>query len=311
MSDDFHAHCVKKVQLYLRKHVYDYQAEWGPCLKCVVRHLKSDGTTTTDIHTHNLPRYIDASDAPTMTDLESAANELVNSAMEDADSLNRGVQRYVCMAFHDQRPGESQGRCILVLSGGKESFRSDSSAEMGVGDVGDSETPDARGLMAQHMRFTEAMQKQNAFATGAALRTLVEQNQFLSKNLRELMEKNLQTYAMLEHTLSQQAERDLAAKKQAVVIRGVEDLADKLKILLPHMVNKAVGRKLLPTKSSPGEQELASLVETIRPDQIDALNKTLNPDQMMALLSIMERVLKQSREDEGTQIGAIVPLQQG
>lgn len=296
MHDEFRDHSTKKLIIFLRKQIYEFPPEYGPCLKVVCRHLKSDGGMTHDIQTYVVPRYTGAQDPPPLDEIERGAAELVNAAMEDANGMNRGVQRYAFLAFHDRSGGEWHGRCLLRFTGGKETFGSQDAAEYGVGDMSDSEGPDPRGLVAQAQRHVEAIMKQSVAVTGATMRTLVEQNTFLNNNVRAMMEKQLQTYAIMESMMSQRHERELAVKKQEVMLRGFEDIADKLKILLPHMVNKAVGRKLLPTRSSPGEQELASLVETIRPEQVDNLKKIFTPDQMLALLSVMERVVKEAEE---------------
>jgi hypothetical protein len=242
------------------------------------------------------------------------ADDLVNEAIDDADGMGRGVQRYVILAFHDKTPGEHTSREILRVSGGKSTYDAPENGEYGIGDVSDSEGPDARGLTAQHMRHVEAMMKQTIVGWDRSMRTLTEQNHMLSSTVEQLMGKHLSSLQLVEQLMTQDHQRKLESRKAEIWVKGTEEIVDKLKILLPHVVNRAAGRKLLPTKSSPGEQELVSLVETLRPEQLDRLKELFTPDQLLAVLSIVERVMKEAEErkaEGGAATAAVIPIKTG
>jgi hypothetical protein len=303
VAEDFRTAATKKVQEFAQKQIHRAPPELGPCTRLVLRHLRADGSTTHDIETIIVDPYTDTEDAPGPEEIERYAGDLVSAALSDADGLNRGIQRYAVLAFHDKSPGEATSRCTLRVSGGRSTWASEENAALGLGEIADSEGPTPTGIAAQSQRHVEAMLKMISQAWHHTMGTFADQNQAMQRQMSTMLERHFQMVTMYEQMLSQQHQRDLESRKAEIWVRGADELLDKLKILLPHAINKATGKKLLPTRSSPGEQELVAVIEALRPEQLEQLKDVLTPEQFLATLSIVERVMKEQQQAAG-----VVPI---
>lgn len=260
----------------------------GALQRITLRHLRSDGSPSSDVTSSNIPAYTGPQDVPGPDEIESVVDELVTAAMNDAEGLGSGLQRYGLFAFFEKEPMAPLRHPMKVQGGGMAARSGD---EFGLGSVEDSETPDARGIVAQHMRHTEAMMKSTVLMSTSNQRIAIEQNQMLANQVTVLTRQVFSLLESQQRVLDNQTARQIAEKKSQVWIENLEGFADMLKVLLPHAVNKISGKEILPTRSTAGEMELVALMQTLRPEQLKALQSTLKPEQMLAIMSIMDRAM--------------------
>lgn len=305
MDDNIKGFLVTKALPWVKGLINNWVPSRGALQRIVLRHLRSDGSPSSDVTHLNVPAYTSEKDVPGPDEVEMLVDELITAAMNDSEGLGSGLQRYGLFAYFEKLPMEPMRHPMKIQGGGALARTGD---EYGLGTVEDSETPDARGIVAQHMRHTEAMMKQTVFMSGQNQRIALEQNQMLATQVTTLLKQHLLMFQGYEALLDGRKARELAEKKAGVWIDNLKDMADLLKILGPHLVNRIAfnGKEVIPVKTSAEQVEFASLMQTLQPAQLDAIRKVLKPEQTLALVSVMEAVMKKEGGKELEAVQAAV-----
>jgi hypothetical protein len=265
-----------KVKRWLEKHLWDTRDE-GPVVKLVVKHLDANGRAgKEEIWSCNMPHE---GDSVTLSEEEvpDLINDMDMSCYDDAEGMAAGLQRYkiLCYVKHKTNP---HSRFTFALAG----------ESSDIDDTGVSEPATQKGLLGQMMRHNEAIMRTSVMSTNANMsmmqRTIGRQNEHIEK----LLEDRRETFEITEDLKSQHHDRQLASMQAESQDKRYSEMFEKASLLLPAVVNRISGKKLLPENVSPMQDMLKGLAESLSEDQIAKILPTLKPEQAIALLEFIE-----------------------
>lgn len=215
----------------------------------------------------------------TEAEIDPMISEFMEILESDAKGMG-GMQRYQIEARREGT-NASSGRFVAKIYG--EADEEDIDA-----DPLDHEGPTSRGLVAQSMRHTEAMTKTLMGSLGVVMgtlqRTLAQQTEVNER----LINQRFESLEIIEEAMTKRHEREL----EAMVVTAEQDRKDKfgemIRGLAPVAVNKLAGggRKLLPEKTTPREEMINHILDTLDPDQAAKLQSILRPEQLIIMFEL-------------------------
>lgn len=256
----------KKLNQWLRKTLFNSR-DGERTRKLVIRHITSAGKVGTEVASFDIETKSLTEDSY----LETITLEIESACYDDAEGVG-GVQKYTIVPLYGEKL-EAAGRYVLRVSASGD----DSEGEI------DSEPATKQGLVTQLMRHNEALMRTSIMATG---NIISQQNRVISRqadHIENMMAKHFDTTVELEGLMSQRHERDLEAKKAKFKMEQQKEIFDKVSLLLPTVVNKITGKKLLQEKVTPKDMQLRELLGSLTPAQQQAIGQILRPEQMIAL----------------------------
>jgi hypothetical protein len=220
-----------------------------------------------------------------MTDL---ATEIYQAAQVDAQDTG-GMSRYRLVVLDGEevtarKEWEAFGERVTEKSG-----------------VAEPATP--AGLVAQTQRHLEARERASITKDEQQARSYMHQlstmekalersearNDRLLDRIQQLEDGRIAQVQVMEKMLSEQAERDLAAKRLESDLAYRRAMWERVEPAIPLVVNKALGRPLM--KEDDGAFDLLeSLVVTLKPAQLEALKAAFEPMQMTAFVKLWEAI---------------------
>lgn len=140
------------------------------------------------------------------------------------------------------------------------------------------EPPTIAGHSAQGMRHLEIreqlqIQMMARLLTHSERHTVNQQAeiQSLRDQIRQMEERRIAQFAAQEDLLSRQFERDQARQADARQTEFFEQLAQRVWMLLPNVINKVTGKKLLPETQNPTLEMVKEFLGSFTKEQMDAL----------------------------------------
>ena len=130
---------------WLRQNVLIKDEEYGKCIRLTVKHFSITKKPQGDVTKVNIPTTFGEDG------IEHLVSEIIQAAQDDANNLHSGIQLYAVFAHFEKNAYYTPRRYFRV--GAEEEYDPES------GGADPSETPDARGLVAQTMRHLEAVFK--------------------------------------------------------------------------------------------------------------------------------------------------------
>lgn len=271
----------------LHDFLYQERTE-GPVVKLVLRHVTAGGQSSKDgeVFSVNIPHTedcvtIDEGELSTLvTDIETAAHD-------DAEGLAAGVQRYKLLIYckHQSHPFR---RIAFRMSAGH-----DEEDEIGL-----TEGPNPKGLLGQMMRHNEALMRTAVMGANQTIGMLVRQNSSQANQMEILLRDRRADYETMEELKSQHHERDLMSMESENREKRFQMMFEKASILVPALVNRVSGQKLLPESSTPFREMVRGLVESMDGDQLGKIMPHLRSDQQLAFMEIFESM---RQEEQGKQ----------
>ena len=265
-----------KVKRWLEKHLWATREE-GPVVKVVVKHLDANGRAgKEEIWSCNMPHEGDSVTLPEeeVTDL---INDMHTSCYDDAEGMAAGLQRYKILCYVKHK-ANAHSRFTFSLAGDNQD----------VDDTGVSEPSTQKGLLGQLMRHNEAIMRTAIMSTNQNMammqRTIGRQNEHIEK----LLEDRRETFEVTEDLKSQRHDRELASMQAENQEKRYAEMFDKASLLLPAVVNRVAGKKLLPEHVSPMTDMLKNFAESLTPEQLSNIMPTLKPEQQIALVEFIE-----------------------
>jgi len=211
-------------------------------------------------------------------------DEILMRAQADADGLGSKLQRYILIALE-----------VSKKDGPRFPFRLRGEGEDDT-DEGE-EPPNEKGLLAQMMRHNEALMRMNTMAMGGVMTTLAKRLEAAEKFNEVLIAQRHSYLESLENAKSLQHDRDM----EALQISGHEDrkaeLFKKLEMILPLVINKVTGRKLLPEGT--GGDVFSTLANSLTPEQLQAIAPYLTQEQQMMFLTLLKSARDASEKQNG------------
>jgi len=156
--------------------------------------------------------------------------------------------------------------------------------------IGETESADARGLVSQMMRHTEASAR---IALGQTLE-IVEHYKSISKERGErvisLEEKQMQVIELFERLISLQHERDLATIRERRADKKHDFVREKLDMLTPVLMSKVLGAgDPKGSGSLMGEELLRQFLKSLKSEQMRAIWSALSPEQAATMFELYDR----------------------
>jgi hypothetical protein len=260
----------RKVEKWLRLQIYGRRSE-GSCERIVLKHLSAGKNGGQEVQTFFLEKRVEEKE---LTDLVEG---IVNSSQEDADGIG-GTQKYVLTAwFRDD--DEIKSRLVFRVKGSEGDDDDDPI---------DSEPPTKIGLVAQQMRHNEIIMRSANFAMGSTLASLNRDNESLREENRKLREERRDYIEHYEQLLSLHHERELKSKEHEFMLKAKGQAWEKITLIAPALVNRMMGKKLLPEKTTPEAMAFKSLVDSITPEQMSTLQTVFTPDQVISFFQLYE-----------------------
>lgn len=225
---------------------------------------------------------------------EEMASRVQDAALEDASGLQGGKQRYILVAMEGERSLE---RCTFTIENEDEEDHESTAIT--------SEQATPAGFAVQTMRHNEQLMRMAISGFDATQRANLGTIRNLVVRNDQMEEKHIVTLQLLEDLLSQRAERELVQLRETNKERRMDATFEKFALLLPAVANKLIGKKMLPESSTPAEEQIVAFMESMTPQQFEAMTKIFSPTQQVAMMAMYEtareRREQQAKEKEEAQ----------
>lgn len=263
-----------QIKDWLRRHVYLVDKDNGSCKKIVLRQLSVGHKPQADVHTVNI------SSDPAFQGTEIADKvilEISNAAQDDANSMNSGVQTYAIYAYYTSNPNYVPRRIFRVAA--EEEIDRDS---------GPSEPPNEKGLTAQLMRHLEVVSKNSLVSMGYIIQTFQKEVNEQRMQNREFLKQQVDMALLVQETMNDAHKRRIEEKQAELQVSVIEGVFEHLKVVFPIIANRLIGKEAYPEKMNKETYLMATLFETLTPEQQTTFQNTLKPPQLAILGEILE-----------------------
>lgn len=249
--------------------------------------------------------------------LHDLVEEVDGEAAEDAKQLSWGMQRYVLRAT--TADGRELGSLALRYSA-----TTPTSGEQGA--FLDSEPASARGQVALAMRHTDGAYRLLSDGYEQILdalnRRLGQQDQLLDKAMNmqnriydtmvDLADKRFEREVFSE---TKKKELEIELHREVAQLDRNQMLAklamERVAPLVPALLNRFLGQGTVPTATTPHEEMLASILETLTDQQLAALQTVLDPSQMANLAMLIQDLQAARGSGKPGAAGPETPAQTG
>jgi hypothetical protein len=269
----------KKVETWVREQLYGSH-KGGTCTSIIIRHLPKNSKVGEDIHTIEVPKEAEEDF------LDYTVSEILSTAESDATGIGEN-QSYAAYSFHGKNKKHTKRLTFCVMAQMSDSDESEKS-----------EQATKQGHMAQMMRHNNALFKNSVDSMSQVLKTFQVTNTRLSDQNEALMADKLKTIQIVEELTSLGQQRQLETKKQEAKIHMMEQSMEKLTMLMPHIVNKLTGKKMLPAPSGI-QNSIESLAGSITEEQVELIQSKFTPEQQAAIMDIIQSGLN-NKEGSGS-----------
>jgi hypothetical protein len=262
-----------QIKDWVRKHVCTVDPDDGRCKKLVVRHINIDRKPSGDVATVNIPSD-PAYEGTEMAD--KVIVEIADVAQRDADDLKSGVQTYGIFAYYTKNERFVPRKLFRVAA--QDDFEPES---------GPSEPPTEKGLMTQLMRHNEINSKNSLVAMGYIMQTFQKEISEQRANGRKFFEQQVDLIMLVQEMMNDGHKRRQDEKKTDMEMSILEGTFEHLKIILPIIANKLMGKEVFPAKMDRELYVMASLMETLTEQQQTELRNMLSPQQLSILAEFL------------------------
>jgi hypothetical protein len=217
----------------------------GPCVRFELKHIVLKGDAG-HVQTYNISADTDRTESL----CESMAESVETDAETDGDG-NGGLQRYQLLFYHESDPNKPVSRLAFRCGDGSE-IR-----------TADSEPATTDGILAQQMRHNEALMRTQVQSVNNILQIQQRSIEKLQTEKERLENDRFRFMEVHERMLSEAHSRHLAEQETEFEMLMKKQVADKLMMLAPTVVNRLTGHKILPEKTTPKDEMIKNLSKSI------------------------------------------------
>jgi hypothetical protein len=248
---------------WLRSQVFAMHRD-GRCTSFAVKHI-ANGKLGNEIFRVDVPQAADE------TWIASAFADIETHVEMDAGGLG-GVQQYCALAYREKSADRSTGRFTFRVS-----------VEDDLDDnLVNSEPATKGGIVAQAMRHTEVMMRSTTVAIGQVIANQARTIERLAGENDHLLTNQSRVYELLEDLSQRKHERDLENKREEFKQQVSGEIVEKVNMLLPAIVNKLAGRKLM-AGADPAQEGIKQWLTSLNEQQMSAIMSTLSIEQKASL----------------------------
>ncbi len=289
---------IEKCQAWLRKRIVDHGDAKRACRVIKMFHVQGD------------QRQGSVAEYPIGPDenINNLTAQIASDAQNDATGQGETAQFQLLAYYgtHDKKVTSSTaegGRLVFYM----ESLRVASPE----GGMTATYSPDAKGHLKQMMDHTQSMMQMTVGATTDIHRRM----SYIIDSQQEALKEREKTIARLENdrirmiveyekTLSEDSKRELERAEAYARIKQQEKLMAGLVMIAPIIINKLMGKRLLPEAMDARAQEMKALVRSIldNPEQIGAIAATMSVEQQLVFKNVLlEFQAEQDNEEKAEQ----------
>jgi hypothetical protein len=246
----------------------------GRLQRVLVRHIVPGNRLGEEVASYEVPE--DAGEGWA----NAEAVRIYDKLAAEASTLG-GMQRWCLYAYCAEADGHVDRHLVRI---------------QGTGDDApgfDSEGPDKAGLVSQSMRHAEAFARINLSAQATNVQSLERLVGMLAERNEQLTKRNFEMVESFASLLDKKHEREIDLRMVDAKARALEGGLEKAGILVPAIVNRLMGKEVLPIQNAGtlalAKQLFASIAST--PGQIEKLAQTLSPEQMVGFVTLAESVM--------------------
>jgi hypothetical protein len=259
----------KKLSRWLRPLMFPFEETEPRAAVVAVKHVAVSGKLA-DVRAIKISEPRDeARFASIMVDIEQAA-------LDDVEGTG-GVQRYVVQALDEAK------HAISRLTLRYQATRSEDEMEAGF----ESEPASAQGVTAQLMRHNEARERIDKAGWGNIINTQRLQIESLTEQNGIMMQKHLDMLALMEELQQAKHEREIDMLKAVNAAEIKQGIGRTFTALLPAIAKKLTGEDIGGIVD-PDTMSMRQLLQTLKEDQLEAIQGILSPEQTLALLSMLK-----------------------
>lgn len=259
-----------KLGLHLRSELTKIRSKDKQIAKFVLRHA-SPGAKGNDVESWDHDERLE------LDQIEMLAAEISGRAQTDADGLGSGVHRYTLQTVLNK--GVNGNRFVFRVRAN----------ETGDDEVAGEDSPTQKGLLGQLMRHNEANNRTLHTALGGIVSMMSRQMVSMGERMQSLEAERATTFLALEAAKTEAHDRDMDAMKTLEDEKRKGQAFDKLMQLGPVVVNRIVGKDIMPTGGvDPLAMILNNLGESLTQDQVRTIAATLRPEQQLQFMEVME-----------------------
>jgi len=229
---------------------------------------------------------------PSAINIESLAQEILHFSQRDANGWG-GEQRYLVDAYFGGDPNPRERTPVFSVRS-----ETNSLTMTREGSYQPSEPASAEGIIAQQMRLTDSFGHILSQTVGGMLDLLHQEN----KSLRRQVEHSQDLHASLmlerERLLDGRAQRELEERREEIKIKQVERAGDLIAPLIPTIVNKMAGKKVLPEKTIPAWETAKQFMGSLDKEQVEMFIMGLQPTQRVAFTELWNTFQTEHAEEQ-------------
>lgn len=266
----------KKLESWLTAEFCKDRPEGKPLRKFVLR-TAAPGTKGSDVDDFKIDARIELDEIPVW------ASQIMARAQDDADGRGPGTYQYVVLAM---LKGEEKpvARFTMRVAGNE---------DLDLDEDGTNENaPNMKGLMSQLMRHNESYARALAMMTAQQVASAVRRQESAERTVERLLDERMKMYETLEQSRSQQHDRDMDLMLADSEQKRKDAVFGKIMQLMPLVVNKMMGSKVLPDKSDPLMMILEPLIDSMGAEQFKAIQQALTPEQTLMFVELLQTFQK-------------------
>lgn len=262
-----------QISEWVRNHVVGHKYT---CTHLILRHTNLSQSPDGDVKQVRIP-----TDRGLVGEVELIVGQVAEAAQQDANSIGGTVQQYALYAYYKDDQNYVPRRYFRVAP--------DTSYSEGAGPT---ETPTEKGMAAQAMRHLEAMTRLNVGSQTSLFSMLNNTINKLQAQNDSYAKQQVDLFLLMQATLNESHGRRLAERKEEASLAMREDMLTYLKAAMPVLINRLAGNAVLP-EDHRSFMLMASLLESLTPEQQEFLKESLQPKQLTVLAEVLGEYEKQ------------------
>lgn len=265
----------KKLTTWLTSELSKSRPEGKPLRRFVLR-TAAPGSKGTDIETWEHEVRLEVEEIPLMS------CTMLQRAQDDATGNGPNIQRYTLFAF---QKGSTQPSARFI-------FRLRGESDLDLDDETGDDAPTNKGLLTQLMRHNEALARAQQQSVGTMMSMMARMLESSNSTNEKLLKERSDMFDSLESAKSQEHERAASLMLTDGEMQRKDKAFDKLMGLLPLVVNRIVGSKVMPGGDDPTMMMLDPLISTMTAEQFQAISANLTGEQQLIFFELLQTIQK-------------------
>jgi hypothetical protein len=269
----------KNVRGWLSKCLFEEREDGARLAKIVANHITPDQKSGSEVGSWKVPPKADGDW------IDSVIEEIQDELENDAAELGTHQAYQLLPYFKD-----------VAKPGARKVVRVDGRPHDASGEPLSTEPPTQIGETAQRMRHLEGYGK---LALGHSNNLFGHMSTMLDKQsalVDRLVEEKFVMLDKLSDILDRKHERDLDEKRQLYEQGLKREAFDQFMLLLPNVVNRFAGSKVLPERDDPLVMSTRMLFRQLKPEQVEKIFENMTDAQKITLVNIISTAIEDKKD---------------